>query len=356
MIPPVMSAILLKGHGGLDQLEYRTDVPVPTPTHGEVLVEVGAAGLNNTDLNLRMGWYSKTIETSTADTLTESVTVDQDAGWSGSALSFPRIQGADACGRIVAVGSGVPTSRLGERVLIDPIIRDADGATRYFGSDCAGGFAAYTAVPNANACRIDSTLTDAELASFPCAYLAALNMLTRSSVVAGDRVLISGASGGVGSAAVQLAKARGAYVVAISQPAKLGAVKSLGADQVLTRDQDLIKALGSQSIDVVIDVVGGSAFASLLETLKPHGRYAVAGAIAGPVVTLDLRTLYLKDLSFFGCTIPTASVFQELLTYVQNNAVKPVISATFPLAKMAQAQSLFLEKNHTGKIVLQVKP
>ncbi len=354
MIPPLMSAVLLNGHGGLDQLAYRTDVPVPRPGLSEVLIEVGAAALNNTDLNLRMGWYSKTVATSTAET-TAGDTVHQDAGWSGAALSFPRIQGVDACGRIVAVGVGVSSDRLGERVLIDPILRDPDGRTRYFGSDCPGAFANFTVVPSANACRIDSPLSDAELASFPCAYLAAEHMLTKASVTANECVLITGASGGVGSAAVQLATLRQARVIAISQPTKIASVKSLGAYQVLSRDQALVDALGAHSVDVVIDVVGGPAFTSLLAVLKPHGRYAVAGAIAGPLVSLDLRTLYLKDLSFFGCTIPPPAIFQQLIHYLQCGALKPIISARFPLSELAQAQAAFLQKSHIGKIVIQVK-
>ena len=151
------------------------------------------------------------------------------------------------------------------------------------------------------------------LASFPCSYSTAENLLTRASVKAGDRVLVTGASGGVGSAAVQLAKARGAYVMALTSPSKSDAVSDLGADEVLLRETDLVEALGVNGIDVVVDLVAGDKWPQYLEVLCPGGRYAVAGAIAGPLVELDVRTLYLKDLSLFGCTVLGPDVFKNLI-------------------------------------------
>src|SRR6478736_8865048 len=162
-----MRAALLLGLGGEDQLAVRDDVPVPRVAPGYVLVRIRAAAVNNTDLNLRTGWYSKEAQ-SAADAA-------GDAGWMGNALAFPRIQGADACGEISAVGTGVDAGRIGERVLVDPILRDPNGAIRYFGSDCDGAFAEFAAVPAANAVAVRSQLTDAELATFPCSYTAAEN-------------------------------------------------------------------------------------------------------------------------------------------------------------------------------------
>ncbi|MGH8265642.1 MAG: zinc-binding dehydrogenase, partial [Steroidobacteraceae bacterium] len=287
MTPTTMRGVLLRGHGGLNQLDYREDLPVPAPGPGEVLIETGAAAVNNTDINLRTGWYSKTANTA------------QDAGWSGTAVSFPRIQGADACGRIAGVGRGVDAARIGERVLVNPVFaadEKAGTAVRYFGSDTEGAFAQFAVVPAANACQITSALSDIELASFPCSYSAAENLLTRAAVKAGEIVLVTGASGGVGSAVVQLARRRGAHVIAIAGAKKAAAVKSLGADRLLERNANLEGELGRESADVVVDVVGGAQFSSLLAVLRRGGRYAIAGAIAGPRVDLDLRTLYLKDL------------------------------------------------------------
>jgi NADPH:quinone reductase-like Zn-dependent oxidoreductase len=346
-----MKAVLLKGHGGTDQLELRDDVPTPAPAPGEVLVHISAAAINNTDINTRVGWYSKTVVAATGSTHATGAGVS-DSGWAGDALSFPRIQGADACGHIVAVGPDVDARRVGERVLIDPVIRSTAGVPLYFGSDIPGAFAEFAALPSRNALAVVSTLSDIELASFPCAYLAAENMLTRAGVVANDRVLITGASGGVGSAAVQLAQRRGAHVIALAAESKSAAIRALGATQVLPREADLLAELGRESINAVIDVVGGAQFMQLLEVLTRRGRYAVAGAIAGPRVELDLRTLYLKDLRLLGCTIPDEAVFPNLVRYIEQGEIRPLISATFPISEIAAAQMSFMEKSHIGKIVL----
>ncbi len=352
-MPTTMKAVLLRGHGGPEQLEYRDDVPVPSPNAGEVLVKVGAAAVNNTDINTRIGWYSKAVTAATNETAAASDA--QDGGWAGNPFTFPRIQGIDACGRIVAVGSGVSQSRIGERVLVDPVLRPVDGGlvgVGYLGAERDGSFAEYTAVPAANAHRIDSVLTDVELATFPCAYGTAENLLTRANVAQGETVLVTGASGGVGAAAVQLARLRGAHVVAVASRAKADEVAELGAARVIDRDADLVRSLGRETVDVVIDVVGGAAFAGLLDVLKRGGRYAVAGAIAGPVVALDLRTLYLKDLTLAGCTVPAPAVFARLVELIQSGALRPLVRAVYPLAEITIAQSDFLGKARTGKIVL----
>ncbi|MGB8327416.1 MAG: alcohol dehydrogenase family protein [Steroidobacteraceae bacterium] len=355
MQPKTMRAVLLRGHGGFEQLEYREDVPVPQPAADEVLIAVAAAAVNNTDINTRTGWYSKSVGSDTSSSRAPARSVTEDAGWTGTALKFPRVQGADACGRIVAVGAGVDPARVGERVIVDPVLRPARESAApaaYFGADRDGAFAQFTAVPAANARRISSRLSDVELASFPCSCLAAENMMARAGVRAGDAVLVTGASGGVGSAAVQLAKRRGAAVIALADPPKAAAVTALGASRVLPRDADLVAQLGRGSVDVVIDVVGGPGFPRLLEVLRSGGRYAVAGAIAGPVVELDLRTLYLKDLRLLGCTIPEPEVFGNLVGYIERGEIRPVISATYPLSEIVAAQTAFLSKTHVGKIAL----
>ena len=174
----------------------------------------------------------------------------EDAGWTGAEPAFPRIQGADACGRIVAVGDGVDARRIGERVLVEPVfrLRDAAGRTQviYFGSECDGGFAEFARAPSVHAHAVDCDLTDPELASFPCAYAAAENMLTRLNLQSGETVLVTGASGGVGSAAVQLAKRRGATVLAVAGASKAAAVAALGAVQVIAADADPLEELGRE--------------------------------------------------------------------------------------------------------------
>jgi NADPH:quinone reductase-like Zn-dependent oxidoreductase len=346
-----MKAAVLLGHGGLDQLVYREDVAVPVPAAGEVLVRVAAAAVNNTDINLRTGWYSGAFGGTSAAGDRPGI-IREDGGWAGDALSFPRIQGADACGYIVEVGAGVDATRINERVLIDPVIRTSNGRVKYFGSDIPGAFAEFVAVPGVNAVAIRSDLRDEDLASFPCSYLAAENMLERAGVSRGESILVTGASGGVGSAAVQLAQRREALVHAVADSAKAEAIFSLGATRVVPRHADLIGEFGHESIDVVIDVVGGAHFAQLLSILRRTGRYACAGAIAGPIVELDLRTLYLKDLLLVGCTIPAPEVFRSLIGYIERQEIRPLVGAIYPLRDIAAAQTAFLSKQHVGKIVL----
>lgn len=356
-IPRTMHAVLLTGHGGYDMLSYREDVPVPVPGDGEVLIRVGGAGVNNTDINTRTGWYSKSVRSATDAGGDDGLTGagDGDAGWSG-ALDLPRIQGADICGHVVAVGNGVAGNLIGERVLVEPCLREPLGweieKMRYIGSECDGGFAQYVTAPAAHAHRIDCDLSDAELASFPCSYSTAENLLTRAGLKSGETVLVTGASGGVGSAAVQLAKRRGATVIAVAGASKAQMVSQAGANRVIDRDADLLAEIGTDSVHVVIDLVGGPKWPALLEVLKPGGRYATSGAIAGPIVELDLRTLYLKDLSFFGCTALEREVFGNLIGYIERGEIKPLVAATYPLRDIAAAQEAFLEKKHVGKLVL----
>jgi NADPH:quinone reductase-like Zn-dependent oxidoreductase len=357
-LPRTMQAVVLRGHGGLEQLEVRDDVPVPVPAANEVLVQVGAAALNNTDINTRVGWYSRGVAAATDRLAGEPAARPgdpADGNWSGQPFVFPRIQGLDACGRIVATGSGVDPVRLGERVLVDPVVRTGEGtasSVQYVGLERDGAFAQYVAVPAANAHRIDSPLSDVELACFPCAWGTAQNLVQRAGVGPGDTVLVTGASGGVGSAVVQLARLQGATVLAITQADKAALVQGLGAARTLTRADDLGQSLGRESVDVVIDVVGGPAFGQLLEVLRRRGRYAVAGAIAGPVVELDLRTLYLKDLSLYGCTVTTAEQFAALVRHIEQGRLRPVVGAVYPLPQVHAAQTDFLSKAQAGKIVL----
>ena len=341
-----MYGVALTGHGGPECLIWRDDLPRPAPKTGEVLIAVAAAGVNNTDINTRVGWYSK--GDNDAD----------DASWAGEALQFPRIQGIDVCGRIVAVGAGVDVARIGERVIVEPCLVEAGGEMReqpwFLGSECDGGFAQFCVVAARHAYAVNSPLSDVALASFPCSYSTAENMLARTALQSGETVLITGASGGVGSAAVQLAKARGAHVIAVTSPSKAQSLRDIGAKTIVDRTADYVALLGHSSVDVVIDLVAGEKFPSLLDLLRPKGRYAVAGAVGGPVVELDVRTLYLKDLQFFGCTALEPEVFGNLVKRIENGDVLPLVAAQFPLRDIAKAQSAFADKAYTGKIVLTV--
>ena len=360
-LPGLMRAVVLTGHGGIDCLSFQEKWPRPRPGHGEVLIQVDACGLNNTDVNTRTGWYSAGVSGATTGEVLQD-TGEADATWGGKAIVFPRIQGADVCGRVVALGAGCDAALLNRRVLVDPWLRDwSDPLDRdkcgYFGSECDGGFADYTVAHHRNIHVVESDLTDAELATFATSYLTAEYMLNRAGVGADDRVLISGASGGVGSALIQLARRRGAETVALCGEDKAEAVSGVGASHVLPRaPQDLKKALaavtGAEEVTVVADVVGGPLWPQLISALARGGRYTCSGAIAGPVVGFDLRAFYLRDLVFTGATVPPPGVFSDLVGYIERGEIKPVLAATYPLPELVAAQHAFIAKRHVGNIVV----
>lgn len=329
-----MKAVLTMGNGGFDQLNY-CDVDMPILGEGEVLVKVLAAGVNNTEINTRLGWYS-------------------GGGWH-IPTPFPFIQGTDCCGEVIEVANSDHEPLIGKRVLIRPCMRPHGFSSMlniWMGSDFDGAFAEYVKAPASEIFPINSSWSDAELGSIPCSYGSAENMVHRSAVTSRDHVLVAGASGGVGSAVVQLAKRRGSYVTAIVGSAKQDDVLAIGADRVIDRESDLIAEIGEESVDVVIDNVGGPHFEGELKALKRGGRYASSGAIGGPLVQLDLRTMYLKDLTLIGCTAWDEPVFPNLVSYIENNQIQPLVAKTFALANIVEAQQEFLEKRHVGKFVL----
>ena len=361
-IPDVMKAMVLKGHGGLDQLVWHDDWPVPQPKAGEVLIRVAACGLNNTDINTRSGWYSKEVKSGIdAGGAGGFDAADDDSGsWSSNAISFPRIQGADVTGHIVAVGDGVSSDRIGTRVLVDPWIlpsswQDPDRAI-YFGSECDGGFAEYTTIKSENALKIETDLTDAELATFSCALSTAENLVNRTGLKPGETVVIAGASGGVGSYACQLSRLRGAEVIALASPSKKDALLALGAHHVLDRNSpDLaqeIREVAQGQIHVALDVVGGFMTPILLDVLAPFGRYSSSGAIAGPMIDFDLRALVYKDLQMTGATIVPPGTMARLVELIERGQIKPSLAASYDLSDLHQAQTAFMEKTHSGNIVV----
>ncbi len=356
-LPETMKAMVTKGHGGLEQMVLHENWPRPEPAAGEVLIKVAACGLNNTDVNTRSGWYSKTVTDATTGGAFEEVGED-DPTWGGAPITFPRIQGADICGEIVAVGAGVDAARIGQRVITDGWLRDPDDPsnmdkTGYYGSERDGGFAEYATTLAVNAVPITSNLSDAELATFSCSYSTAEGMLTRANVTDKDTVLVPGASGGVGGALVQLAKRRGARVIALASEAKHADVAALGPDMILPRaPENLRAALGDEKITVVADVVGGPYWAKLIDILERGGRYTCSGAIAGPMVEFDLRTFYLRDLTFTGSTVIDPQVMQNLVKYIEAGEIKPALAATYPLEELRDAQAAFIAKQHTGNIVV----
>jgi NADPH:quinone reductase-like Zn-dependent oxidoreductase len=349
-----MKAVVTTGNGGYDKLDYR-DVPLPEPAAGELLLRVLGAGVNNTEINTRLGWYSSSVTGGTAQ-FADSERDDgglADGGWN-EATPFSFIQGTDCCGEVVGRAGDVDAAWLGKRVLVRACMRlnGFDSLENiWMASDFDGAFAQYVRVPASEVFAVDCDWSDAELATIPCAYGTAENMVHRAGVGDGDRVLVPGASGGVGSAVVQLAMRRGAEVVALAGRSKIDSVSSLGAE-VIDRDTDLIARFGESSFDVVIDNVAGDGFTGLPKMLRRGGRYASSGAIAGPLVTLDMRDFYLKDLLLIGCTAWDEPVFPNLVGYIERGEIRPLLAKTFALEDIVGAQQEFQQKTHFGNFVL----
>ncbi|MEM7802215.1 MAG: zinc-binding dehydrogenase, partial [Chloroflexota bacterium] len=292
----------------------------------------------------------------------DQVSDDSTGSWGGLGVQFPRIQGADVVGHVVALGNEVDESWLDARVISDNWLRDWSepmnrNKTGYLGSECDGGFAQYVALPTTNLGQINSDWSDAELATLSCSYTTAENMLGRARVTGDDTVLITGASGGVGSALIQLVKRRGATAIALTNAAKADKVLAVGADAVIRRGVDdwqtvIQRQAPSGKVTVAADVVGGPVFASLLSVLARGGRYVTSGAIGGKKVELDISHLYLKDWELIGSTITATHVFSDLIRYVEANEIKPLLAATFPLVDIQQAQEAFLAKEYVGKMVI----
>ncbi len=356
-IPEKMYGVVLTGHGGLDKLQWRDDLDVPRPGHGEVLIKVHASSVNNTDINTRTAWYSKSVrgDTAAGGARGNAEADPADGGWSGEAISFPRIQGADCCGEIADIGAGVPDSRIGERVLVRALqSTGASGgpfATWTFGSECDGAFAQYTKTFAADALPVRSNWTDTELASLPCATSTAEGMLQRIALK-NERVLITGASGGVGSAAIQLARRRGAQVTAMTSADKAKAIRALGAEETIGRDDPV----PVEAFDAVVDLVVGPRWPDMISALRRGGRYITAGAIAGPIVEFDVRELYLRDLTLFGSTFQPDNILIDVIGYIERDEIRPVIAQEFNLKDLCAAQEAFLKKDHVGKIVIRNDP
>ncbi|MEU9357944.1 zinc-binding dehydrogenase [Streptomyces sp. NPDC048301] len=346
-VPDVMRAVRITRHGGPEVLEV-SEIAVPAVGAGEVLVEVGAVALNNTDLWTREGAYGRPDDPTAL------------SGWRGP-IDFPRVQGADVAGRIVAVGPGASEDLVGCRVVVDPAIYDAEGPDAnpvgLMGSERDGGYAEYVTAPVDQVHDVtDSPLSDEQLAALPTAYGTALGMIERGRLREGETVLVSGASGGVGIACVQIARARGAKVVAISSGPKIEAVREAGAHEVVDRAGDVtgqIRAAAPEGIDVALDVVAGELVGDGLPLLREGGRWVIAGALGGYGVAFDVRRLYLHNAQVIGSAMHTPAHFGLLMDLARRAEVQPVIAATFPLDRAARAQEELARRGHVGKIVMR---
>lgn len=342
-----MRAVRIVGHGGTEVLDL-VEVAVPALGPGEVLVRVSAVALNNTDLWTREGAYGRPGDPTAL------------SGWRGP-LDFPRVQGADVAGRVVAVGDDVDGGLVGLRVVIDPAIYDAEGPDAnpvgLMGSERDGGYAEYVTAPaNRVHDMTESLLTDDQLAALPTAYGTALGMIERGRLKENETVLISGASGGVGIALVQIARARGARVIAISRGSKLDAVREAGAHEVIDRTGNIaeqVRKAAPEGIDVSLDVVAGELVSDGLPLLREGGRWVIAGALGGYGVSFDVRRLYLHNAQVIGSTMYTPTHFGLLMDMARRSVIQPIIARTYPLDQAGQAQEELACRGHVGKIVLR---
>jgi len=362
MIPNTMKAMVLTGHGDVDKLEYQ-DVSVPAPGPGEVLVQVTATAKNNTDRKAREGLYP---------TKKGEMTSFQMGG--KPTLVFPRIQGADIAGRVVAVGDGVDESRIGERGLLDFNIyandrRDINLTPDYFGHGADGGYAEYVALPSDQFHHIpNAELADAEVASMGmCSYQTAMHMLTSANISAGERVLVTGASGGVGTALIQLCRIMGAIPYALSKQDKASALLELGAEAVLDRSDmdsfvDRVKAeTGGKPIDAVMDLVGGEMTDVFIDTMifdmnarSTYPRLSIAGASGGNISEILWTRIYLYQVQIFGVSHGTREEAEQLMAWIRGGQLKPVLHGAFKLSDLHRAEEYFVNRgsNYLGKIVI----
>ncbi|WP_447529433.1 alcohol dehydrogenase catalytic domain-containing protein [Vreelandella sp. TE19] len=363
-VSDTMAAMLLTGHGDVDKLEYREDVATPAPGPGQVLVRVTATAKNNTDRKAREGLYPTKGK--------EEVTSFAMGG--APTLGFPRIQGADVAGRVVAVGEGVDASRIGERGLLDfNLYADERGDINltpdYYGHGADGGFAEYVALPSDQFYHIPNEgLGDAELASMGmCSYQTAYHMMTAANVRAGERVLVSGASGGVGTALIQLCRIVGAIPFAVSQPDKADALIALGAEAVIDRGdlasfvERVLKATQGANIDAVMDLVGGQMTDLFIDTMigdmqarTTYPRLSIAGASGGNVSEIMWTRIYLYQVQIFGVSHGTREEAAQLMAWIKSGELKPVLHAAFKLSRLHDAERYFMNRasSYLGKIVI----
>ncbi len=326
-----MRGVVLQEHGGPEALAWREDLPDPKPGPGEVVVKVAACGLNHLDLRIRRGMQ-------------------------GVTLALPHVMGADVCGTVEGTG---------ERVIVNPGLScgTCNRCQENLEPECArfgilgmarwGGYAEKVAVPRANCLPWPAGLAAPLAASFPLVFTTAHQMLHgRGGVRSGETVLVLAASGGVGTAAVQLAKAAGARVIAVTgSEDKAFRVKSLDADVVIDRSKGDFAA-AAREIDLVIDPVGGEMLSQALGTLRKGGRLVTCAVTAGPTATLDIRSLFMRRLSVIGSYMGSRKDLEASLALLAAGKVKAVVDTVFPLKEAADAHRILEAGKHFGKVVL----
>lgn len=335
-----MRAILTVAHGGRENLQLATDFPAPKPGAEEVLLRIAATGVNFHDIFTRRGMP-------------------------GIRISLPVIVGSDIAGEIVEVGAAVSGWNEGDRVLVDPVFRDGQ-RFGMIGETTHGGRAELVAVPAAQLVAIPRGVSLEDAASLPLAYGTAYRMLvTRGRVARGEKILILGASGGVGVACVQIAKLLGAQVLAgTSSPAKARAITALEADHVINYAQesvvDAVKRIcgkphlsGGGGVDVAVNFTGGNTWRDTQRTVAHGGRILTCGATAGFEMLTDARYLWTFEHHYLGSNGWSVEDLEALLEMVRDGKLRPVIDRVLPLESAAEGERLLEDREVIGKVLLK---
>jgi NADPH:quinone reductase-like Zn-dependent oxidoreductase len=342
-----MKAIVYAEHGGPEVLKY-TDAPAPVIGPGEVLVRVRACALNHLDLWLRRGVPSLKIP-------------------------LPHIPGSDVAGEVARVGAGVTNVKVGERVMLQPgiscgqcekCLAGEDSLCRDYkilGEMVDGGCAEFVKAPAINCVAIPEGVSLENAAAFPLVSLTAWHMLiTRAKLKPAETVLVLAAGSGVGSAAIQIAKASGAWVIATAgSDAKLARVRELGADQTINHSTQKIatevkRLTGRRGVDVVFEHVGEATWNESIRSLVPGGRLVTCGATAGYNGNIDIRYLFTRQIALLGSFMGSKSDLLAALEFLKRGLLKPVIDVVLPLEKCAEAHRRLENREQFGKIVLKV--
>ena len=338
-----MKAAVFHEHGGTDVLRIE-EVPAPVAQSGEVLLRVHAAALNHLDVWVRKGLP---IET-----------------------TMPHIGGSDVAGTVDALGPGVTGVTVGARVVVNPSLscghcewcRAGEESMcekyRILGEHTNGGFAEFVAVPAVNLFPIPAGYPFELAAAAPLAFLTAWRgLVSKGRVRTGSTVLITGASGGVASAAIQIARYLGASVYALTTADNEARVRELGAQVVYDRtrgdfSRQIWQDTGKRGVDVVLDSVGESIWSSCVRALARGGRLVSYGGTSGARAEIDVRVLFWKQIEIVGTTMSNRSEFEEVMRLVFSGALKPVVDSVLKLEEMRAAHERLERGEHFGKIVL----
>lgn len=340
-----MKAVTIRSHGGPEVVNLE-DLPDPQPAPGQVVVAVKAAALNHLDI-----WVRK--------------------GWPGLVLSFPHVLGSDVAGVVESVGPGVDGIKAGDAVVVNPslgcgrcerCLSGEENLCRRFsilGEHVSGGQAQKLAVSARNVLPKPARLSFEEAAAVPLTFMTAWHALVRRAKLRpGETVLVHAAGSGVGVAAVQIAKLLGARVIATAgSDAKLEKAKGLGADEVVNYEtQDFAKEVrrltDKKGVEVVFEHVGKKTWEKSILSAAIGGRITTVGATTGYDPLTDLRHVFFRQISILGSTMGTAGDLVEVLRFVGEGKLRPVVDRVLPLADARKGQDLLSDRAQFGKIVL----